>query len=163
MAMIRTAIELAPTEITELVNLLSGMDASVAKEVASAFSGLASGHIASLEIRSVGSPPFSDDSVIDIGELHIDVRAHAVAVSGVSVQLTPKEFDILELLARNRGVLFSKEQIYRAVWKDDYLLDDSNIMAFVRKLRKKIEPEPDNPRYILTVWGAGYKMTDKAD
>ena len=46
------------------------------------------------------------------------------------------------------------------MWKDEYLLDDSNIMAFVRKIRKKIEPEPDNPRYLLTVWGVGYKMAE---
>ena len=56
--------------------------------------------------------------------------------------LTPKEFDILYFLAQNRGEVFTKEQIYRAVWEDDYLLDDSNIMAFIRKLRKKIEPAP---------------------
>lgn len=61
-------------------------------------------------------------------------------------------------MASNRGTVFSKEEIYRAVWRDQYLLDDSNIMAFVRKIRKKIEPEPDNPRYLLTVWGVGYKV-----
>ena len=57
--------------------------------------------------------------------------------------------------------LFTKEQIYRAVWSEDYLLDDSNIMAFIRKLRKKIEPDPDAPKYILTIWGIGYKMNDQ--
>ncbi len=57
--------------------------------------------------------------------------------------MTPKEFDILYFLAQNRGEVFTKEQIYRAVWSEDYLLDDSNIMAFIRKLRKKIEPDPE--------------------
>ena len=57
--------------------------------------------------------------------------------------------------------LLTKEQIYRAVWSEDYLLDDSNIMAFIRKLRKKIEPDPDAPRYILTLWGIGYKFNDQ--
>ena len=73
----------------------------------------------------------------------------------------PKEFDILWFLAQNRGEVFTKEQIYRAVWSDNYLLDDSNIMAFIRKLRKKIEPDPDAPRYILTLWGIGYKFNDQ--
>ena len=54
-----------------------------------------------------------------------------------------------------------QEQIYRAVWAEDYLLDDSNIMAFIRKLRKKIEPDPDAPKYILTIWGIGYKFNDQ--
>lgn len=77
------------------------------------------------------------------------------------VSLTPKEFDILYFLAENRGEVFTKEQIYRAVWSNDYLLDDSNIMAFIRKLRKKIEPDPDAPLYILTIWGIGYKFNDQ--
>ena len=80
---------------------------------------------------------------------------------GSEVSLTPKEFDILYFLARNRGEVFTKEQIYRAVWDGTYLLDDSNIMAFIRKLRKKIEPSPDEPRYILTIWGIGYKFNDQ--
>ena len=77
------------------------------------------------------------------------------------ISLTPKEFDILYFLARNRGEVFTKEQIYQAVWEHDYLMDDSNIMAFIRKLRKKIEPNPDAPEYILTIWGIGYKFNDK--
>ena len=80
---------------------------------------------------------------------------------GSEVSLTPKEFDILYFLARNRGEVFTKEQIYQAVWDGTYLLDDSNIMAFIRKLRKKIEPSPDEPRYILTIWGIGYKFNDQ--
>ena len=61
------------------------------------------------------------------------------------------------------GEVFTKEQIYQAVWESDYLLDDSNIMAFIRKLRKKIEPNPDAPEYILTIWGIGYKFNDKTE
>ena len=100
------------------------------------------------------------DPVIRCGELEIDPRAHTVLRGGLPVSLTPKEFDILYFLARNRGEVFTKEQIYHAVWDDRYLLDDSNIMAFIRKLRKKIEPNPDDPIYILTIWGIGYKFVD---
>ena len=74
-----------------------------------------------------------------------------------AVSLTPKEFDILYFLAENRGEVFTKEQIYKAVWSENYLLDDSNIMAFIRKLRKKT----DEPKFILTIWGIGYKFNDK--
>ena len=70
------------------------------------------------------------------------------------------EYDILLFLVKNRGEVLTKEQIYQAVWDSEYLLDDSNIMAFIRKLRKKIEPNPDAPIYILTIWGIGYKFND---
>lgn len=94
------------------------------------------------------------------GDLTIYPRSRRVVVRNTEVSLTPKEFDILYFLAHNSGEVFTKEQIYRAVWADDYLLDDSNIMAFIRKLRKKIEPNPDAPQYILTIWGIGYKFND---
>lgn len=96
-----------------------------------------------------------------IGELEISPKSRRVVMGGAEVSLTPKEFDILYFLAQNRGEVFTKEQIYRAVWSEDYLLDDSNIMAFIRKIRKKIEPDPDAPKYILTIWGIGYKFNDQ--
>ncbi len=94
------------------------------------------------------------------GELVIDERARRITRSGEEISLTPKEFDILLFLAKNRGEVFTKEQIYQAVWKNEYIMDDSNIMAFIRKIRKKIEPNPDAPVYILTIWGIGYKFND---
>ena len=99
--------------------------------------------------------------MIRCGALTIDPRARKVSREDREIGLTPKEFDILYFLARSRGEVFTKEQIYQAVWEGDYLLDDSNIMAFIRKLRKKIEPNPDAPEYILTIWGIGYKFNDK--
>lgn len=99
--------------------------------------------------------------VIHCGALTIYARSRRVVRDEVEITLTPKEFDILYFLARNRGEVFTKEQIYQAVWENDYLLDDSNIMAFIRKLRKKIEPDPDAPEYILTIWGIGYKFNDR--
>lgn len=100
-------------------------------------------------------------SVLSCGGLRIDIRTRRVERDGVEISLTPKEFDILLFLARNRGEVFTKEQIYQAVWDGEYLMDDSNIMAFIRKLRKKIEPNPDAPEYILTIWGIGYKFSDR--
>lgn len=98
---------------------------------------------------------------IRIGELTINAKSRKVARLGEEISLTPKEFDILYFLAENRGQVFTKEQIYKAVWSENYLLDNSNIMAFIRKLRKKIEPDPDEPKYILTIWGIGYKFNDE--
>lgn len=74
------------------------------------------------------------------GDLEIYPRGRKVLIKGSEVNLTPKEFDILYFLVQNKGEVFTKEQIYRAVWEEDYILDNSNIMAFIRKLRKKIEP-----------------------
>lgn len=98
---------------------------------------------------------------IKILDLEIYPKSRKVLMQNNEVSLTPKEFDILYFLAQNRGEVFTKEQIYKAVWSEDYLLDDSNIMAFIRKLRKKIEPNPDEPQYILTIWGIGYKFNDQ--
>lgn len=100
-------------------------------------------------------------TVMTFGSLRIDGRTRLVQMEGREISLTPKEFDILYFLAEHRGEVFTKEQIYLAVWGETYQLDDSNIMAFIRKLRKKIEPNPDAPEYILTVWGIGYKFNDR--
>lgn len=100
------------------------------------------------------------ENAISCGDLVISARARKVERDGKEILLTPKEFDILLFLAGNRGQVFTKEQIYQAVWENDYVMDDSNIMAFIRKLRKKIEPNPDAPEYILTIWGIGYKFND---
>lgn len=82
------------------------------------------------------------EDLLRCGDLAIDLRLRRVSRNGEDISLTPKEFDILYFLARNRGEVFTKEQIYQAVWESDYLLDDSNIMAFIRKLRKKSSPIP---------------------
>ena len=112
-----------------------------------------------LELTDDAPVPAPADTIV-CGALIISPKARSVTRDGVDIPLTPKEFDILCFLARNRGEVFTKEQIYQAVWSGDYLLDGSNIIAFIRKLRKKIEPNPDAPEYILTIWGIGYKFND---
>lgn len=109
----------------------------------------------------LSSEKVTSSDVLKIGDMEIYQKSRRVIVGCNEVSLTPKEFDILYFLAENRGEVFTKEQIYKAVWSNDYLLDDSNIMAFIRKLRKKIEPDPDAPIYILTIWGIGYKFNDQ--
>lgn len=125
---------------------------------------LISGEVSSLLLNASEDTELAIGSHSDellIGDLEIYPRSRKVLIKGSEVSLTPKEFDILYFLAKNRGEVFTKEQIYRAVWEEDYLLDNSNIMAFIRKLRKKIEPAPDSPTYILTIWGIGYKFNDE--
>lgn len=75
-----------------------------------------------------------------------------------SVELTYTEFEILYLLARNPGRVFTKEQIYDFVWKEPYYGDYNIVMSHIQKIRKKIEDEPSQPLYIQTVWGAGYRL-----
>lgn len=133
-----------------------------AQELREALGDLMDGSIGSLMLELDPEQPLAAAAgTIHCGALSIDLRLRRVSRDGTDIALTPKEFDILYFLARNRGEVFTKEQIYQAVWEKDYLLDDSNIMAFIRKLRKKIEPNPDAPEYILTIWGIGYKFNDK--
>ena len=134
-----------------------------AKELLSGIYDMISGDVNSLLLSTSkdGELPALISDEIRIGEMTINSKSRRVVRSGEEISLTPKECDILYFLAENRGEVFTKEQIYKAVWSENYLLDDSNIMAFIRKLRKKIEPNPDEPKYILTIWGIGYKFNDK--
>ncbi len=95
---------------------------------------------------------------IEIGDLTINTATREVKVKGRDVKLTPTEFAILELLARNRGVVFSTEQIYERVWKEPFCQSDNTVMVHIRKIREKIEEDTRKPRYIKTVWGVGYKI-----
>lgn len=92
----------------------------------------------------------------------IDNLNRLVFVNDVQVELTGKEFDLLSFLAANKGKVFTKKQIYTHVWEEEYAFDDSNIMSFISKLRKKIEPDPEHPFYILTVRGVGYRFNREA-
>ena len=122
---------------------------------------LISGQLDSLMLEPGSSVSVPANDGLTCGDLTIHARSRQVLRGGEEIQLTPKEFDILYFLARTRGIVFTKEQIYQAIWEEDYYTTDSNIMAFIRKLRKKIEPNPDAPEYILTIWGIGYKFNDK--
>lgn len=132
------------------------------EELAKGVENLIDGSVSTLMLEindDFSSAPKS--GIIRAGQLSIYPKARKVIRDSAEISLTPKEFDILYFLAKNRGEVFTKEQIYQAVWDEEYLLDDSNIMAFIRKLRKKIEPNPDAPEYIITIWGIGYKFRDK--
>ena len=95
-------------------------------------------------------------------DMVIDKVNRTVTVQNISVELTGKEFDLLLVLASNKGRVFTKKQLYTQVWTEEYDFDDNNIMAFISKLRKKIEPNPEQPFYIQTVRGVGYRFNKEA-
>ena len=107
--------------------------------------------------------PFTADiDSISLKDMVIDKLNRTVTVKDIPVLLTGKEFDLLLFRASNKGRVFTKKQIYSQVWEEEYAFDDSNIMSFISKLRKKIEPDPDHPFYILTVRGVGYRFNKEA-
>lgn len=93
--------------------------------------------------------------------LIINASKRIIIVNGAEVSLTGKEFDLLYFLALHKGQVFTKKQLYSNVWKDEYAFDDSNLMSFISKLRRKLEPDINNPTYIQTVWGVGYRFSQE--
>ncbi|MEK3808462.1 response regulator transcription factor [Bacillus sp. FSL H8-0547] len=100
----------------------------------------------------------SDAPVIELDGLNINTDTRQVMARGREIRLTPKEFDILSLLARNKGTVMSIRQIYESVWNEDFFKSDSTVMVHITKIREKIELDPKQPIYIKTIWGVGYKI-----
>lgn len=98
------------------------------------------------------------DNVLEIDEISINLETHEVFKEGEEIKLTPTEFDILVLLGENRGKVFSIENIYNSVWKQEFMQSDNTVMVHIRKVREKIEEDPRKPKFIKTVWGVGYKI-----
>lgn len=98
--------------------------------------------------------------VIETGSVRIDVRRRRVAVRGTDVELTAKEFDILQMLAEHPGRVYTKAQIYERVWNEDPFGDLSTVQVHIHRLRTKIERDPDRPEIVTTVWGIGYRFED---
>ena len=99
-----------------------------------------------------------EDNVIRNGGIALDDGAKSGTVDGESVSLTPIEYNILKLLLRSPGRVYSTSQIYEQVWNDPSLGSENTVAVHIRHLREKIEIDPANPRYIKVVWGLGYKM-----
>ncbi|WP_173706780.1 response regulator transcription factor [Clostridium beijerinckii] len=99
-----------------------------------------------------------EENIIQIEDLTINLETHEVSLGDNIVRLTPTEFDILSLLAKSRGKVFSIENIYESVWNQEFMTSDNTVMVHIRKIREKIEENPRNPRFIKTVWGVGYKI-----
>jgi two-component system response regulator RegX3 len=97
-------------------------------------------------------------ATLEAGPVRMDVERHIVSVSGGTVQLPLKEFELLEVLLRNAGRVLTRMQLIDRVWGADYVGDTKTLDVHVKRLRAKIEPSPSVPRYIVTVRGLGYKF-----
>lgn len=102
----------------------------------------------------------SGQRILTKGNLTMDLNGYCVKKDGKEIELTAKEFEILKLLLLNPKKVYTKEQIYSLVWNDTYLGDENAVNVHISRLRTKIEDNPRDPAYIITVWGIGYKAGD---
>lgn len=96
--------------------------------------------------------------LLEFEELIMNTDTRQIWVRGDEVRLTPKEFDILELFLRNKGIVLSVKKIYEKVWREEFFYSDNTVTVHITNLRDKIEIDSKNPVYIKTIWGVGYKL-----
>ncbi len=100
------------------------------------------------------------EPIITVGELRVDVANRDVQLAGERVKLSPHEFDLLRVLVQNEGRLLTHRTLLREVWGPAYQVEAHYLHVYVSHLRRKIEPDPQSPRYLLTEPGAGYRLVD---
>lgn len=103
-----------------------------------------------------------EPQILYLKTLSIDCNQRTVILNHKQIELTGLEFDLLYFLASHKGQIFTKKQLYTQVWGGEYAYDDNNIMSFLSKLRKKIEPDREHPFYIQTIRGVGYRFNQEA-
>lgn len=101
-----------------------------------------------------------EEKVLKAGEVTMDLTDYTVTKAGRKIELTAKEFEILKLLMKNPKKVYTKEQIYSLIWNDAYMGDENAVNVHISRLRNKLEEDSRNPRYVVTVWGIGYKLGD---
>ena len=111
-----------------------------------------------VENTQLGNAAENDASVYTVGGLSINDDLKEVTVDGETVKLTPIEYNILLLLVKNQGKVFSINQIYESIWNEDAIGADNTVAVHIRHIREKIEINPKEPRYLKVVWGVGYKI-----
>jgi two-component system response regulator VicR len=97
---------------------------------------------------------------VQIGDIEFDIKRHVVLVRGDRVELTPKEFHILVLLASHPGEVFTREHLIEEIWGEEFVGETSSVAVFIRKIREKIEKDPSKPKMIQTVRNVGYRFCD---
>lgn len=101
------------------------------------------------------------EAILVYGDLCLNRNRYEVSVGSKTYPLTAKEFGILELMMSYPRKIFSKSQLFHSVWGDESMSDENTVMVHIRRLRRKIEPDPSQPRYLQTVWGIGYRLSGK--
>lgn len=109
-------------------------------------------------LGSINQEKENKDNIYVTGELIIDDSTKKVTVEGKEVKLTPTEYNILKFLTKNKGIVFSIEQIYENVWEDEAYGAENIIAVHIRHIREKIEINPREPKYLKVIWGIGYKI-----
>ena len=102
-----------------------------------------------------------ENPLLDFGDLLIDVDKRKVTVRGERIDLSPKEFDLLTLLASHPGKSYNRQSILNRVWGYDFDGFQHTVNSHINRLRRKIEPDMENPTYILTTWGVGYRFNEE--
>ena len=105
-------------------------------------------------------PAEPENEMLVIGDLIMNLTDYTVTKKNVRVDLTAKEYEILKLLLQNPKKVYTKEQMYSLIWNDAYLGDENAVNVHISRLRNKIEDNPRTPKYVITVWGIGYKLGD---
>ena len=144
------------SEIDKVVGLELGADDYVTKPFSSR--ELVARIRAVLRRRGAETAEESAAAALEAGPVRMDVERHVVTVDGGTVPMPLKEFDLLELLLRNAGRVLTRGQLIDRVWGSDYVGDTKTLDVHVKRLRAKIEPDPSNPRHLVTVRGLGYKF-----
>jgi DNA-binding response OmpR family regulator len=106
------------------------------------------------------APEAETTEIVRVHGVEVDPSRRRVRVDGREVELTDQEFRLLHLLAGHAGIVFSREALLGKIWRGDTFVTVRSVDTLVKRLRRRIEPEPANPRYLLTVWGVGYKFMD---
>jgi len=115
-------------------------------------------HLARYERLSSGVTVAQGD-IIEHDEMIINTASQTCVVAGQNIELTPKEFEILKLMALNKNIVLTKEQIYESIWQVDALGDASTVTVHVKRVREKLSKANPKVEYISTIWGVGYKFT----
>ena len=100
---------------------------------------------------------------VQCGDLSIDPSSRSVIRGSISIEVTSLEFDLLHFMASQPGRVFSRDALMDQVWSEGRIIDDRSIDSLISRLRRKLEPDPAKPRYIQTVWGAGYRCVEPVD
>jgi DNA-binding response OmpR family regulator len=142
-------------ELDEIVGLELGADDYIAKPFDL---DVLMAHIKAVLRRTMSVPKPASQWPVVVGDLELDALGHVVKLSGRTIELSPKEFDLLLVLAQHTGEVLSMDELLAQVWGADWIGESQTLYVHIRWLREKIEEEPATPRRLLTVRGVGYKL-----